>query len=185
MVSPEKAIRLYRLLTEAGIRVWVCGGWGVDALLGEHTRPHHDLDVLMLVDDVTRLLDLMERNGFHMKDYWEENRWIEAASGSRIPTAFYLHDADEDEFDAHAFSRLDEHGNGIPAWDVPEGFFLSWSDLGGEGTIAGVKVPCISAERQMRSHSGYELPEKQLPDLERLHQKFGVEYPKEYFRKQH
>jgi hypothetical protein len=33
----------------------------------------------------------------------------------------------------------------------------------------------------MRSHSGYTLPEKQIPDLERLHQKFGVDLPEEYY----
>ncbi len=181
MVSPEKALRLYRLLCEAGIRVWICGGWGVDALLGETTRPHHDLDVLMLVDDIDRLLELLSRSGFRLKDTWEENRWIEGASGNQVPTAFYLQDAENDEFDAHAF-RLDEHGDGLPAWEVPEGFYLSRADLCGEGSIMGVSVPCISAERQMRSHSGYELPEKQLPDLERLHHKFGVKYPEEYFK---
>ena len=28
-----------------GLRVWVDGGWGVDALLGEQTRAHGDLDL--------------------------------------------------------------------------------------------------------------------------------------------
>jgi lincosamide nucleotidyltransferase A/C/D/E len=180
MVSPEKALRIYQLLVENGIRVWICGGWGIDALLGEHTRSHHDLDVLMLVDDVSRLVDLMERSGFSLKDYWEENRWTTDSTGRRVATAFFLHDAEADEFDAHAL-RLDEQGNGLPAWDVPEGFILTRADLSGEGTIAGVTVPCISAERQMRSHSGYTLPGKQIPDLERLHQKFGVDLPEEYY----
>lgn len=181
MVSPEKALRIYQLLVENGIRVWICGGWGIDALLGEHTRPHHDLDVLMLVDDVSRLFDLMERNGFCLKDYWEENRWTSDSTSRQVATAFYLHDAEGDEFDAHAL-RLDEQGNGQPAWDVPEGFILTRADLSSEGTIAGVATPCISVERQIRSHSGYELPERQIPDLERLHQKFGVDYPEEYYR---
>lgn len=49
--------------------------------------------------------------------------------------------------------------------------------LGGEGTIAGVPVRCLSVEMH-RGHTGYELPERQIPDLELLHEKFGVERPK-------
>ncbi len=183
MVSAQKAIHLIKILNENSIRLWVCGGWGVDALLGEHTRPHHDLDVILLASDVTRLLSLLPQEGFTLKDYWEENRWI-IHDGEHIPTAFYLSDADGDEFDAHAL-YLDEQGNGIPAWDVTEGFILTWEDLDGEGTIAGVKVPCFTPEMQMRVHSGYELPDRQIPDLEGLHRKFGLPYPKEYlYRKQ-
>ena len=36
-------------LRAAGCRVWVAGGWGVDALVGRQTRPHRDLD--LAVDD--------------------------------------------------------------------------------------------------------------------------------------
>ncbi len=32
--------------------VWVEGGWGVDALLGEQTRPHDDLDLGVRLEDV-------------------------------------------------------------------------------------------------------------------------------------
>jgi Aminoglycoside-2''-adenylyltransferase len=33
------------LAEESGVRLWVDGGWGADALLGEQTRKHGDLDV--------------------------------------------------------------------------------------------------------------------------------------------
>src|SRR4051794_23051931 len=35
-----------------GIGVWVDGGWGVDALLGEATREHRDLDLVVRRDDL-------------------------------------------------------------------------------------------------------------------------------------
>ena len=47
---PEKlmtsidVIDCYTTLENLGIEIWVDGGWGVDALLGEQTRPHKDLD---------------------------------------------------------------------------------------------------------------------------------------------
>ena len=33
------------LLEADGIDVWLDGGWGVDALLGQQTREHDDLDL--------------------------------------------------------------------------------------------------------------------------------------------
>ena len=37
--------RITGLLTEAGIKHWLFGGWAVDFYLGEITRPHDDLDL--------------------------------------------------------------------------------------------------------------------------------------------
>jgi len=55
---------------------------------------------------------------------------------------------------------------------------FSAGDLSGEGTIAGVRVRCLSVEMQFRGHTGYELPERQIPDLELLRERFGAERPK-------
>jgi len=181
MLGAEDAFDLYHLLTSHGIRLWVCGGWGVDALLGVETRSHHDLDVLMLVDDVVRLRRLMARHRYALKDYWEENRWTQDGSGRRVATAFYLHDPHEREFDAHAL-QLDERGYGTPCWEKEAGFRFTPADLSGEGFIAGRPVACISAGLQMASHSGYVIPAKQYGDIERLHEKFALAYPPEYQR---
>jgi hypothetical protein len=51
-------------------------------------------------------------------------------------------------------------------------------DPSGEGTIAGVPVCCLSVEIQFRGHKGYELPARQIPDLELLRERFGVERPR-------
>jgi lincosamide nucleotidyltransferase A/C/D/E len=40
------------MLEEAKVTVWVDGGWGVDALLGEQTRPHKDLDIAIEEKDL-------------------------------------------------------------------------------------------------------------------------------------
>ena len=48
MLSAGDARTLYGALSAAGVRCWVVGGWGVDALIGQRTRPHKDLDVLAL-----------------------------------------------------------------------------------------------------------------------------------------
>ena len=129
----------------------------------------------MLLDDVLHLCELLGRDGYSLKEIWSENRWVTDANDNKIATAFVWHDPDKREIDAHAM-RLDDQGNGIPAWDA-EGFIFKKSDLAGVGMIAGHAVQCLTPESQMLCHAGYELPEVQLHDLERLHEKFGVAYP--------
>jgi hypothetical protein len=51
---------------------------------------------------------------------------------------------------------------------------FSAEDLSGEGTIADVPVRCLSVEMQFRGHTGYELPERQLRDLDLLRDRFGA-----------
>lgn len=176
MVNPEDALRQYRRLVDQGIQVWLVGGWGIDALLGEHTRPHKDLDILLQVDDVNRMRQLLEGDGYTLAYLWEENLWTTDAHGNETATGFVLQHPNGTEIDAHAL-RLDEHGNGIPAWDNTEGRFFTPSRLAGAGSINGEPVQCISAEMQMIAHAGYALPEHHLRDLQRLHKKFGVAYP--------
>jgi hypothetical protein len=55
---------------------------------------------------------------------------------------------------------------------------FSAEDLSGGGMIAGVPIRCLSVEMQFRGHTGYVLPERQIPDLELLRERFGVERAK-------
>jgi len=176
MVHAEDAINIYRSLSANNIQVWLTGGWGIDALLGEQTRPHKDLDIIMLLDDVVCMRELLGRAGYGLKEIWSENRQALDAQGIETPTAFVLQDSAGREIDAHAL-RLDERGSGIPAWAADEGFVFTPEDLAGEGMIAGIAVRCLSPAMQVSCHTGYDLPDVQLRDLDLLHAKFGVEYP--------
>ncbi len=172
MFRTEDVIYTYQLLDAAGIQIWLCGGWGIDALLGEQTRPHKDLDVIMLVDDVARMRELLAREGYTLKELWSENRWTVDARGAEAATAFVLRDADEREVDAHAM-RLGEDGRGLPAWDA-EGFNFTQQDFAGEGVVAGLTVRCLSPEMQIVSHTGYELPAAHAQDMARLRARFNI-----------
>ena len=147
-------------------------------MLGEQTRPHKDLDVIMLLDDIVQMRELLGRDGYSLKVLWSENRWAVDAQGSETPTAFVLQDSEGREFDAHAM-RLDDRGNGIPAWADDEELVFKREDLAGEGMIAGFAVRCLSPKMQMLCHTGYDLPDVQLRDLALLHERFGLEYPDE------
>jgi len=176
VVSAADAIEIIRHLSAEGIQAWVCGGWGIDALLGRETRPHKDLDILVLLDDVVRARELLERDGYSLKELWSENLRTADSRGVETDTAFVLEDVAGRQIDLHAIS-LHADGSATPAYDG-EGMTFSAEDLSGEGTIAGVPVRCRSVEMQFRGHTGYELPERQIPDLELLRERFGVERPK-------
>jgi protein tyrosine phosphatase (PTP) superfamily phosphohydrolase (DUF442 family) len=174
MIDTQDAIYIYRTLTSNDIRIWLTGGWGIDALLGEQTRPHKDLDIIMLVDDVVPMRALLEGEGYSLKELWSENRWTTDTHGTETPTAFVLWDAQGREVDAHAL-RLDAQGDGVPAWINVEGLLFTREGLSGQGRIGPLAVRCLSPEMQMRCHTGYDLPDAQRRDLERLHARFGVE----------
>ncbi len=178
MVKPEDVVELYQTLSDNGIRAWLTGGWGIDALLGEHTRPHKDLDLIMLVDDVQRLCKILGQQGYVLKDIWPENLWVNDGQGDRTMSAFVLHDGHGRELDVHAM-WLTPDGQAVPAWHEEGGFIFTQQDLVNEGLVSGKRVRCHSAGSQMLCHTGYSLPASQVPDLVRLHEKFGVEYPGE------
>ena len=173
MVSGEEVININKLLATNGIQVWLTGGWGIDALLGDQTRSHKDLDVFIQRDDISRMCEILGKEGYSLKELWSENLWVLDAKGIKIATAFVLQDPLGRELDVHAM-HMDEYGNGIPEWEKAEGFILTEPDLSGVGVIAGFSVQCITAEKQTLCHTGYELPDYQLRDLKLLHEKFGV-----------
>ena len=63
-MTASDVIEIVRLLDQNRIDVWIDGGWGVDALLGEQTRSHRDLDIAVQHGDVPRLRALLEARGY-------------------------------------------------------------------------------------------------------------------------
>lgn len=55
---------LTTVLEAAQIPHWLFGGWVVDFLAGEITRPHHDIDFLLRLPDAPALRDLQARQGY-------------------------------------------------------------------------------------------------------------------------
>jgi hypothetical protein len=44
-MNPAQVLQVLDRLDANGVTGWLDGGWGVDAVLGEQTRPHEDLDL--------------------------------------------------------------------------------------------------------------------------------------------
>lgn len=161
-MDARDAVALYRLLTTDGMPCWVVGGWGIDALLGRQTRPHKDLDVLTLLQDLPVLNRVLAENGFVRTLVWEENRWL----GDQA-TAFVAEDGSGRQLDVHVMETPT-----APAWDA------DWpyepNALDGHGIIAGTPVDCATAAVQIVWHEEYELPPAHAQDLRLLRKQLRI-----------
>lgn len=163
-MTAEDAAGLIQLLEQHGIEVYVDGGWAVDALLGQQTRAHQDLDIAVPQRHVAKLRDLLCNRGYRDQprpDSWECN--------------FVLANAGGNEVDVHSYT-LNDTGNNIG------GVEYTSEHLTGKGFINGCPVRCISPEWLVRFHTGYELDENDYRDVHALCERFGIAMPDEYQR---
>ncbi len=162
---------LLDLLEDRLIETWLDGGWGVDALLDRQTRPHKDVDIIVRVSDVPKLLEILECNGFSMKE------------GSP-PHSFVLANALGLEVDVHAVV-FDDNGNGIYRMENGEDWVYPAEGFGGWGSVGVKKVKCLSPTTQVLCHAyGYAPTEKDIKDMELLRERFGVALPPQLIRKE-
>lgn len=157
----EDLIPYLDLFDEMGLSIWIDGGWGVDALLGQQTRPHGDLDFLIEKADSDRLVTAIRELGFidvHTNDHTEWN--------------FVMGTPDGKNFDFHVLERrADGNYNYGPSANP---VLVTAESLTGNGTIGGRTVRCPTPEFQIDSHRGYTLKETDMHDVTALNGKFGV-----------
>ena len=134
-------------------RVWVAGGWGVDALMRRQTRRHRDLDLAV---DVTQLpLDhlvlALDRHGFAIETDWRPSRVALVAPGVRqVDLHPVVFDADGVGWQANL--------EGLEPFRYPADAFV-------QGSIEDEAVDCLSAAQQLRFHSGYEPRDHDVRDI--------------------
>jgi RimJ/RimL family protein N-acetyltransferase len=140
-------------LADRSASVWIAGGWGIDALLGEQTRDHADVDLAFRAEDEPTVVRVLAELGYRIVlDY--------------RPARVALADEDRREVDLHPV-RFDGLGVGVQAGlhgEVfrypPQAFTV--------GSIAHQSVPCLTAEQQVRFHTGYEPRDHDRTDLARI-----------------
>jgi lincosamide nucleotidyltransferase A/C/D/E len=155
-------VELLVILEQNGIEVWLDGGWGVDALLGEQTREHADLDIAIQHKYVPKLRALLEARGY-----------IDVPRDDTRDCNFVLGNAQGQQVDVHSYT-LDADGNNI------QGVAYRREHLAGTGSINGYPVKCIAAEWMVKFHTGYELDENDYRDVLALSRRFGIPMPAEY-----
>lgn len=150
-----------------GIQIWIDGGWAVDALLGQQSRPHGDLDIVVQIQDVERIRYVLESLGYQ-----------DIVDADTKPWNFVMADRAGQEIDVHVIG-VDEHGNGV--YGPPDlGLSYPADCLTGQGVIGGHPVSCISPEWLVRFHTGYKIDDQDVKDVLELHHRFGVPLPEEY-----
>ena len=151
--------------------VWLDGGWGVDALLGEPSRPHHDLDIVLEHRTLPRFAESMAEQGFHrISDDGSFTHVFTDARGRRVDVRLVdtgrMHRT-------HAGTEV-YAGNGL-AYEV--------GALDGRGTVGGEAVRCCTADYQVRTRLGSfleELDDNARRDVLALHKCCGIPLPTGY-----
>jgi lincosamide nucleotidyltransferase A/C/D/E len=161
-MTSEEVVEVIQLLNQYGIEVFVDGGWGVDALLGEQTRKHADLDIAVQHKDVGLIRSLLGARGY--KD---------TPRNDTRDCNFVLEDDRGHQIDIHSYT-FDSAGK------LVYGIAYPFDSLTGTGSVNGHPVKCISPMLMIKFHTGYKLDENDYHDVKLLCQRFGVSIPEEY-----
>ncbi|MEU3840877.1 hypothetical protein AB0E88_12695 [Streptomyces sp. NPDC028635] len=146
-------------LGRAGVRGWLAGGWGVDALLGRQTRRHSDIDIVLAREDgvedrvrlalagvgYRRLDDQVISDGRPLSVRWVLDDGLVAVDLlpvdlARLPFAGLL--------DGRARTPT-------PAGDAPTAAAASDPVPDDRGVVAGHVVPCLPLSLQLALHQDY------------------------------
>src|SRR3954466_1751538 len=84
-MEAEQVLDLLDGFQARGLRVWVGGGWGVDAVAGVQTRPHGDLDLAVDAAQLDGLMAHLQSLGFRTSVDWLPSRAeLATADGRRV-----------------------------------------------------------------------------------------------------
>lgn len=128
-MSAARAAETLEALERAGVAVCCMGGWGIDALTGEQSRKHRDLDLIVERRSWQAALRALAELGYE--------KWYEQSGDKPLEDRVVVRDS--------AMRVVDVHPVDLDAADFS---IVS-------GSIGGYAVKCISAEQQFHSHQGF------------------------------
>ncbi|MDX6362509.1 MAG: lincosamide nucleotidyltransferase [Streptomyces sp.] len=159
-MTADDVLSLLSLLRRAGVDIWIGGGWGIDALVGEETRPHRDLDLAHRQDQEPALVAALAAAGFTETLDWRPVRFVVTDPGGR-------------EIDLHPLVFAAD-GSAVQASPDPARPFRYPAECFVTGTVRGTTVPCLSPEQQVHFHQGYEPADRDRHDMALLRKAFGI-----------
>ena len=163
MVSVTDVKQILRLAMEAEIKVFLDGGWGVDALIGYETRTHNDIDIFVEKNDYHKFIQIIKDNGFYeiKMEYTTTSHTVWEDENKRI-------------IDLHCFEYTDDDKI------LYEGNCFPLETFTGRGKVEDIEVSCIEPYSQVMFHLGYEFDENDMHDVKLLCETFHIEIPDEY-----
>ena len=166
-MTAEDVCDFLGLIDSHGIRIWLEGGWAVDAGLGSQTRRHSDLDIVVEERHLSAVTTALERRGYTLVPRPDTRAWN-----------FVLGDAVGRQIDFHVIV-LDERGRGRYGPPGTNDYYPAEA-LAGRGIVSGRTVACIAPEWLVRFHTGYEIDATDWADVSALCARFGIPVPREY-----
>lgn len=163
MVSKIDAKQILHFAIDAGIDVFLDGGWGVDALLGQQTRVHNDIDLFVEKKDYPNFIQIIKDKGFYeiKMEYTTNSHTV-------------WKDQNEKIIDLHCF-EYSENGTIVYAGEC-----FPAETFSGHGRIDEIEAACIEPYSQVMFHLGYEFDENDVHDVMLLCERFQIEVPREY-----
>ena len=158
----EDVLEVVTLFEQNQIEVILDGGWAVDALLGEQTRPHEDLDVAMPHNYVPLARSLLEARGY-----------ADVPRPDTRDCNFVLGDKFGHLIDFHTYT-FDEQGRLIFGLPYPP------DSLTGVGSVLGHPVRCITPQWLVQFHTGYPFDENDYRDVSLLCRRYHLALPAEH-----
>jgi len=163
-MDAARAVDLLGHLQAHGLRVWLDGGWAVDALLGVQTRPHDDLDLVSRLEESAQIEAALGELGYVL-------------AGGGPPQSFELVDSGGHQVDVHPAS-FNANGDGVYRMATGADWIFPAAGFTGRGCIRGREVPCLTPEVVLVNHStGYALDEAHERDVRALSERFGLPLP--------
>lgn len=162
MVRIVDACEIIQFALQNGIKVYLDGGWGVDALLCRETRIHNDIDLFVEMKNYHDYIRIIKENGFAEvnMEYTTNNHTVQTDDKQRM-------------IDLHCFAFSDEgilyNGDTFPS-----------ETFSGQGKIGDITVSCIDPLSQVMFHLGYEHDENDVHDVLLLCAEFDIVIPDEY-----
>ena len=163
----EHLVYLCRYFEGERLAFWIDGGWGVDALLGEQTRPHSDLDLAVKLDDLPafqRVLQIQEYSRIYRARDAGWNWVFQDPAGRSV--------------DLHGFV-LDGQGNGVLGGPA-EGTMYPAGALDGVGGLDEIELRCVAAPFVLKFRNGFEPRPIDHHDIAALCARFGLARPSRF-----
>lgn len=161
LMTVDKVHWFLDLFNELDIKVWIDGGWGVDALLGECTREHQDLDIIISWEDSAVLTEVLSAHGF-----------VDVYTDDRKDRNFVMGHQLHGKIDFHVVELMENGGAVYSPGEID--WIITEPELNAIGSIGGRQIRCLSVDYQVRSHFGYTLQDTDFADLRALQEKYGV-----------
>ena len=165
-MTASEVVAVVELLEEAGVPVWLDGGWAVDAAIGDQSRPHDDLDLVVELRHVDRLVRALGARRY-------------ALGRGQTPESIELVDSEGRQVDVHPVV-FTPAGNGVYRMENGHDWIYPASGFAGEGRVSGGWVRCLTPEAQMLCHEGYEPHLSSYDDVWALSDAFGIPVPDAY-----